>query len=98
MTPTGEALLPHARRMLALASEVVTQLARVSTDVSATLVRVQESAEVIALERAARRGPAAMREARELVGATLLLASDGAGSFITGAEVVIDGGLWGMAI
>jgi DNA-binding transcriptional LysR family regulator len=38
LTPTGEALLPYARRMLALSSELVTELAKVSTDVSATLV------------------------------------------------------------
>jgi NAD(P)-dependent dehydrogenase (short-subunit alcohol dehydrogenase family) len=31
-------------------------------------------------------------EARELVGATLLLASERAGSFVTGAEIVVDGG------
>ncbi len=37
-------------------------------------------------------------EARELVGATLLLASDRAGSFITGAEIVIDGGFNAMSI
>ncbi len=36
-------------------------------------------------------------EAHELVGATLLLASD-AGSFITGAEIVVDGGFGAMAI
>ena len=36
-------------------------------------------------------------EARELVGATLLLASD-AGSFITGAEIVVDGGYHAMTI
>jgi NAD(P)-dependent dehydrogenase (short-subunit alcohol dehydrogenase family) len=36
-------------------------------------------------------------EARELIGATLLLASD-AGSFITGAEVVVDGGYHAMTI
>ena len=36
-------------------------------------------------------------EARELVGATLLLASD-AGSFITGSEIVVDGGFASMAI
>ena len=38
LTPTGEALLPHARRMIALSSELVADLAKVSTDVSATLV------------------------------------------------------------
>lgn len=37
-------------------------------------------------------------EARELIGATLLLASDGASSFITGAEIVVDGGYHAMTI
>jgi len=37
-------------------------------------------------------------EARELIGATLLLASDRAGSFITGSEVVVDGGFNSMSI
>jgi len=37
-------------------------------------------------------------EARELVGATLLLASDGAAGFITGSEVVVDGGYHAMTI
>ncbi|MEY2999926.1 MAG: hypothetical protein RL648_140 [Verrucomicrobiota bacterium] len=37
-------------------------------------------------------------EADELIGATLLLASDAAGSFITGTEVVVDGGFHSMAI
>jgi NAD(P)-dependent dehydrogenase (short-subunit alcohol dehydrogenase family) len=36
-------------------------------------------------------------EAHELIGATLLLASD-AGSFITGAEIVVDGGFDAMSI
>lgn len=36
-------------------------------------------------------------EAKELIGATLLLAS-GAGSFITGAEIVVDGGYHAMTI
>jgi len=37
-------------------------------------------------------------EAAELVGATLLLASERAGSFITGAELVVDGGFNAMSI
>jgi NAD(P)-dependent dehydrogenase (short-subunit alcohol dehydrogenase family) len=37
-------------------------------------------------------------EAQELVGATLLLAAEGAGSFITGAEIVVDGGYASMTI
>ena len=37
-------------------------------------------------------------EARELIGATLLLASDGAGSFITGEELIVDGGFQSMDI
>lgn len=37
-------------------------------------------------------------EAHELVGATLLLASDKAGSFMTGAEVLVDGGYAAMTI
>jgi len=37
-------------------------------------------------------------EARELIGATLLLASDGAASFITGEEIVVDGGFHSMTI
>ena len=37
-------------------------------------------------------------EARELIGATLLLASDTAGSFITGEELIVDGGFHAMSI
>jgi NAD(P)-dependent dehydrogenase (short-subunit alcohol dehydrogenase family) len=37
-------------------------------------------------------------EARELIGATLLLASEGAGSFITGEELIVDGGYHAMTI
>jgi NAD(P)-dependent dehydrogenase (short-subunit alcohol dehydrogenase family) len=37
-------------------------------------------------------------EARELVGATLLLASDAAGAFITGDELIVDGGYHAMTI
>ena len=38
LTPSGEALLPRARSLLALASQLVVDLAQVSTDVNATLV------------------------------------------------------------
>jgi len=38
LTAAGEALLPHARRMLALRGELLAELARVSADVSATVV------------------------------------------------------------
>lgn len=37
-------------------------------------------------------------EARELIGATLLLASDAAASFITGSEIIVDGGYHAMTI
>lgn len=37
-------------------------------------------------------------EANELIGATLLLASDKAGSFITGHELIVDGGYASMTI
>ena len=37
-------------------------------------------------------------EARDLVGATLLLASDAAGGFITGSEIIVDGGYHAMTI
>jgi NAD(P)-dependent dehydrogenase (short-subunit alcohol dehydrogenase family) len=37
-------------------------------------------------------------EARKLIGAVLLMASDRAGSFITGAELVVDGGFNAMSI
>lgn len=37
-------------------------------------------------------------EAKELIGATLLLASDAAGGFITGAEIIVDGGYHAMTI
>jgi NAD(P)-dependent dehydrogenase (short-subunit alcohol dehydrogenase family) len=37
-------------------------------------------------------------EPRELIGATLLLAAESAGSFLTGAEIVVDGGFHAMTI
>lgn len=39
-----------------------------------------------------------MGEAGELIGATLLLAGDAAGSFITGTELIVDGGYHAMTI
>ena len=38
LTPAGDALLPYARRMLGLSSELVTELSKVSASVSAKLV------------------------------------------------------------
>jgi len=38
LTPTGEALVPRARNILTLTGQLLTELARVSTDVNATLV------------------------------------------------------------
>lgn len=38
LTPSGEALLPYAHKMLALSGELVAELAKVSTDVTAKLV------------------------------------------------------------
>jgi hypothetical protein len=38
------------------------------------------------------------REARELIGATLLPVSDGAGSLITGRRIIADGGYHTMTI
>lgn len=38
LTPTGEALLPRARNILSLTSQLVAELARVSTDVHASLI------------------------------------------------------------
>jgi NAD(P)-dependent dehydrogenase (short-subunit alcohol dehydrogenase family) len=37
-------------------------------------------------------------EVGELIGATLLLASENAGSFITGEELIVDGGFHAMTI
>jgi DNA-binding transcriptional LysR family regulator len=38
LTPTGEALVPRAREILSRTNQLLTELARVSTDVNATLV------------------------------------------------------------
>jgi DNA-binding transcriptional LysR family regulator len=52
LTPSGEALLPYARRMLALSSEVVSELSKVSTHVSGTLtVAAVESLSTYVLPR-----------------------------------------------
>jgi len=61
----------------------------------------EQNRKVLTLERIASiMGHTPMKrfgEARELVGATLLLASD-AGSFITGSEIVVDGGFAAMTL
>jgi NAD(P)-dependent dehydrogenase (short-subunit alcohol dehydrogenase family) len=62
----------------------------------------EQSRKVVTPERAAsikgRTPMGRFGESRELVGAALLLASDAAGSFITGSEIVVDGGFNAMSI
>ena len=62
----------------------------------------EQNRKVLTPERVAHiMGPTPMGrfgEARELIGATLLLASDAAGSFITGEELIVDGGYHAMTI
>jgi NAD(P)-dependent dehydrogenase (short-subunit alcohol dehydrogenase family) len=84
-----------------LAREWAPQRVRVNTIVPG-FFPAEQNRKILSPERvAAILGHTPMRrfgEAAELVGATLLLASDRAGAFITGAEVVVDGGYHAMTI
>jgi NAD(P)-dependent dehydrogenase (short-subunit alcohol dehydrogenase family) len=83
-----------------LAREWATQNIRVNTLVPGFFPAEQNRA-ILTPERVEQiMGHTPMRrfgEAQELCGATLLLASD-AGSFITGAEILVDGGYAAMTI
>lgn len=84
-----------------LAREWATKRVRVNTLVPG-FFPAEQNRKVLTPERVARiLGHTPMErfgEARELIGATLLLASESAGGFITGAELVVDGGYSGMTI
>ena len=84
-----------------LAREWATQKVRVNTLVPG-FFPAEQNRKILSPERVTSiMGHTPMKrfgEARELVGATLLLAGDGAGSFITGAEIVVDGGYHAMTI
>jgi NAD(P)-dependent dehydrogenase (short-subunit alcohol dehydrogenase family) len=83
-----------------LAREWAEQKIRVNTIVPG-FFPAEQNRKLLTEERVAsimRKTPAQrFGEAHELIGATLLLASD-AGSFMSGAEVVVDGGFASMAI
>ena len=83
-----------------LAREWATQNIRVNTLVPG-FFPAEQNRKVLTEERVAQiMGHTPMKrfgEAKELVGATLLLASD-AGSFITGQELIVDGGYASMTI
>lgn len=84
-----------------LAREWATQQIRVNTLVPG-FFPAEQNRKVLTEERVAQiMGHTPMKrfgEARELVGATLLLASDTAGSFMTGVELIVDGGYAAMTI
>ena len=84
-----------------LAREWATQGIRVNTIVPG-FFPAEQNKKVLTEERVAQiMGHTPMKrfgKAGELVGATLLLASDKAGSFITGHELVVDGGYASMTI
>lgn len=84
-----------------LAREWAAQKIRVNTIVPG-FFPAEQNRKVLTSERVASiMGHTPMKrfgEAQELIGATLLLASDAAGSFITGAEIVVDGGYASMTI
>lgn len=83
-----------------LAREWATQRIRVNTVVPG-FFPAEQNRKVLTPERVASiMGHTPMKrfgEAKELIGATLLLASD-AGAFITGSEIVVDGGYHAMTI
>ncbi len=84
-----------------LAREWAPQRVRVNTLVPGFFPAEQNRGILTPERTAAIMGHTPMRrfgEARELIGATLLLAGDGAGSFITGAEIAVDGGYHAMTI
>lgn len=84
-----------------LAREWATQRVRVNTLVPG-FFPAEQNKKVLTPERVATiMGHTPMKrfgEAQELVGATLLLASAKAGSFITGLELIVDGGYASMTI
>jgi len=84
-----------------LAREWATQRVRVNTLVPG-FFPAEQNRKVLTPDRVASiMGHTPMKrfgEAKELIGATLLLASDAAGGFITGAEIVVDGGYHAMTI
>ena len=84
-----------------LAREWATQGVRVNTLVPG-FFPAEQNRKVLTEDRVAKiMGHTPMNrfgEAKELIGATLLLASDKAGSFITGHELVVDGGYASMTI
>ena len=84
-----------------LAREWATQKVRVNTLVPG-FFPAEQNRKVLTPERVAGiMGHTPMNrfgESRELIGAVILLAGDKAGSFITGAEIVVDGGYASMTI
>lgn len=84
-----------------LAREWATQKVRVNTIVPG-FFPAEQNRKVLTEERVAQiMGHTPMKRfghSKELIGATLLLASDSAGSFITGHELVVDGGYASMTI
>ena len=84
-----------------LASEWAEQKVRVNTLVPG-FFPAEQNRKVLTEDRVAsimRHTPAKrFGESHELIGATLLLASEKAGSFITGIEMIVDGGFSAMSI
>lgn len=84
-----------------LAREWATQKVRVNTLVPG-FFPAEQNRKILSPERVTSiMGHTPMKrfgEAKELVGATLLLAGDAAGGFITGAEIIVDGGYHAMTI